>query len=102
MKFVFSKNITVTTDPILFRREDSTHPVGDGVIPADVTVKKIVIEPVSASDVLIVRGINEASDWVTLRAGAGFSIDSIAGDDIIFGYVKSGGSVSCNIYVGGV
>jgi hypothetical protein len=102
MKLILTQNITVTATPILIRREDSNHPAGDGIIPADVAVRKIVIEPVSASDTLIVRGINEASEWVSLRAGAGFEIDSIVGDDIIFGYVKSGGSVSCNLYGSGV
>lgn len=100
MKLIFTQNFNVTTDALLIRREDSTHTAGDGIIPTDVVAKAIVIEPVSSGDTLQIRGIDEASEWITLRAGAGFEIDSI-GDDIIFGYVKSGGTVSCNLYVKG-
>jgi len=103
MKIILTKTFTVTTDVILIRREDSTHVAGTaGVIPKAVAVSKIIIEPVSASDTLMVRGINEASDWVTLRAGAGFESDGFRPDDILFGYIKSAGSVAVNMYVAGV
>jgi hypothetical protein len=101
MKLIYTATFNVTTAAMLIKRQNTGESIGNGIMPNDIKITAITVEPVSASDTLQIRGIDHNSEWLTLRAGSGFTLERFFADDILFLYLKSSGTVATNLFVEG-
>jgi hypothetical protein len=100
MKFIYSKNITLTTDPLIIKlgkaSEDGSFP--DGVIPNNLHIASIRVELVTSTDVIDVKGVDDRSDWVEQDPGDGFGLERFMTEDRLAFYVKAhSGTVSVKL-----
>lgn len=99
MKLMFTDTFEVDTTGVLIHKGAGGS---SGEIPEEISVRAISLEPASVSDALKVKGINEGSAWIALRAGSGFILERLVSDDRRYCYIAaSSGSINVNLYVEG-
>lgn|GEM_PF-5195527 len=99
MKLIYTDNFTLTTSGVLIRRGSTP---GNGVIPNDLHITSIVIQLVTSTDTIEVKGVDSRSSWIVQDAGAGYSLERIMNDDRLFVYVRAySGTVEVNLHCEG-
>jgi len=99
MKLIYTDNFTLDTDGVLIQRGATS---GNGTIPNNLLITSIVIELVTSTDVIDVKGTYEDSSWITQRTGSGYSLERIQNDDRLFMAVRANsGTVEVNLHCEG-